>query len=132
MACTRTFTHSLQLAALVLLHPLCCLGRWNFEGRSELIVGTVLPLSMAYDESEVLMGYRFWEEYTNSEGGVRIGDTRIPVRLVVLDNEGDLDQNERLYKKLVQEDGADVLLGGRTATIHGLSRTSIELDVLTI
>eukprot|EP00961_Rhodomonas_salina_P242563 3276552-Rhodomonas_salina.1 len=120
-------------AVLVLLFPLCCFGRWNFEDKTELIVGAVLSLSgVAYDGSEILMGYRFWEEYTNSEGGVRIGDTRIPVRLVVLDNEGNLDRDEDLYKKLFQEDGADVLLGSLTSTVYGLSRISTELDVLTV
>ena len=57
-------------------------------------------------------GYRLWLDWVNNEyGGIKVGDERYKVELIMYDDEGDPDTAARLVEKLINEDRVDFLLG---------------------
>ena len=57
-------------------------------------------------------GYGVWLDWVNNEyGGIKIGDERYRVELIMYDDEGDPDTAARLVEKLINEDRVDFLLG---------------------
>ncbi len=57
-------------------------------------------------------GYLVWLDWVNNEyGGIKVGDERYKVELVMYDDEGDPDTASRLVEKLINEDRVDFLLG---------------------
>ncbi len=57
-------------------------------------------------------GYGVWLDWVNNEyGGIKIGDERYRVELIMYDDEGDPDTAARLVEKLISEDRVDFLLG---------------------
>ena len=57
-------------------------------------------------------GYVVWLDWVNNEyGGIKIGDERYRVELIMYDDEGDPDTAARLVEKLISEDRVDFLLG---------------------
>ncbi len=57
-------------------------------------------------------GYRVWLDWVNNEyGGIKVGDERYKVELIMYDDEGDPDTAARLVEKLINEDRVDFLLG---------------------
>ena len=63
-------------------------------------------------------GYGLWLDWVNSEyGGVKIGDERYRVELIMYDDEGDPDTAARLVEKLINEDRVDFLLGPYSSSL---------------
>ena len=57
-------------------------------------------------------GYGVWLDWVNNEyGGIKVGDERYKVELIMYDDEGDPDTAARLVEKLINEDRVDFLLG---------------------
>ncbi len=57
-------------------------------------------------------GYNTWLDWVNNEyGGIKVGDERYKVELIMYDDEGDPDTAARLVEKLINEDRVDFLLG---------------------
>ena len=57
-------------------------------------------------------GYGVWLDWVNNEyGGIKVGDERYKVELIMYDDEGDPDTAARLVEKLISEDRVDFLLG---------------------
>ena len=57
-------------------------------------------------------GYGLWLDWVNNEyGGIKVGDDRYKVELIMYDDEGDPDTAARLVEKLINEDRVDFLLG---------------------
>ncbi len=57
-------------------------------------------------------GYGVWLDWVNNEyGGIKVGNERYRVELVMYDDEGDPDTAARLVEKLINEDRVDFLLG---------------------
>ena len=57
-------------------------------------------------------GYGVWLDWVNNEyGGIKVGDERYKVELVMYDDEGDPDTAARLVEKLINEERVDFLLG---------------------
>ncbi len=57
-------------------------------------------------------GYSVWLDWVNNEyGGIKVGDERYKVELIMYDDEGDPDTAARLVEKLINEDRVDFLLG---------------------
>ena len=57
-------------------------------------------------------GYLVWLDWVNNEyGGIKVGDERYKVEIVMYDDEGDPDTAARLVEKLINEDRVDFLLG---------------------
>jgi len=57
-------------------------------------------------------GYGLWLDWVNDEyGGIKVGDDRYKVELIMYDDEGDPDTAARLVERLINEDRVDFLLG---------------------
>ena len=57
-------------------------------------------------------GYLVWLDWVNNEyGGIKVGDKRYKVEIVMYDDEGDPDTAARLVEKLINQDRVDFLLG---------------------
>ena len=57
-------------------------------------------------------GYLVWLDWVNNEyGGIKVGDERYKVEIVMYDDEGDPDTAARLVEKLINQDRVDFLLG---------------------
>ncbi|MEZ4861850.1 MAG: amino acid ABC transporter substrate-binding protein [Caldilineaceae bacterium] len=66
----------------------------------------------AREGKDTRQGYNLWLDWVNNEyGGVKIGDERYQVELVMYDDEGDPDTTAKLVEKLITEDEVDFLLG---------------------
>ena len=82
--------------------------------RKTLHFGAVLPLSGALTASgrEVACGYQYWMECVNRAGGLAIGADVYDLQLTLLDNASDPTQSANLTKRLIQNDGVQLMLGG--------------------
>lgn len=63
-------------------------------------------------------GYGIWLDWVNNEyGGIKVGDDRYQVELVMYDDEGDPDTTARLVEQLINEDHVDFLLGPYSSSL---------------
>ncbi len=59
-----------------------------------------------------------WLDWVNNEyGGVKVGEDRLRVELVMYDDEGDPDTAARLVEQLISEDQVDSLLGPYSSSL---------------
>ncbi len=66
----------------------------------------------------VRRGYLLWEDWVNDEyGGIKVGDDRYRVELVMYDDQGDTDTTAALVERLIDEDKVDFLLGPYSSTL---------------
>ncbi len=66
----------------------------------------------AREGKDTRQGYQLWVDWVNDEyGGVKVGDERYKVELIMYDDESDPDTTARLVEKLITEDKVDFLLG---------------------
>lgn len=99
---------------------------------TEIVVGTALPLTGA----EAVAGnaqkdaYEFAVKQVNAQGGLKIGDRRLPVRLIIDDNKNEPDTSANLYEKLATEDKVDFFLGTfNTANVVVDSRVAFKYQI---
>lgn len=72
----------------------------------------------AREGKDTRQGYLLWLDWVNNEyGGIRVGDERYKVELVMYDDEGDPDTAARLTEKLITEDKVDFLLGPYSSSL---------------
>ena len=98
----------------------------------EIVFGTSVPLAgpLAQFGEVIRDGYKFAVEEINENGGVDIGGVRHKIKLVVLDNQGNPNQVAGQVRKLVQSEGAVVLLGAVTPVFNApLSTAADQLKV---
>lgn len=82
----------------------------------DLVIGTSLPFAgpfASYGET-VRDGYQLAVTHINARGGVKIGGSSRPLKLVILDNQGDPNQVAAQGRKLIQSEKAVALLGALT------------------
>src|SRR5919106_5000078 len=75
----------------------------------EIVIGLPASLTGEFEAlgTQGLDGLNKWADWVNNEkGGIDVGGTMLPVRIVSGDDRSDLDTSLRLFEKLVQEDGA--------------------------
>ena len=100
---------------------------WERDAEKVIRIGAAVSATGRYttEGNDVRQGYRLWADWVNSEyGGIKVGDDRYKVELVLYDDEGDADTTARLVEKLIVEDGVDFLLGPYTS---GLTQRAIEV-----
>ncbi|MCY4114647.1 MAG: amino acid ABC transporter substrate-binding protein [Chloroflexi bacterium] len=73
----------------------------------------------------VRRGYLLWEDWVNNEyGGIKVGNDRYQVELIMYDDQGDTDTTAALVERLIDEDKVDFLLGPYSST---LTQPAIEV-----
>ena len=100
---------------------------WERDAEKVIRIGAAVSETGRYmrEGNDVQQGYRLWLDWVHNEyGGIKVGDDRYKVELVLYDDEGDGDTTARLVGKLISEDRVDFLLGPYTS---GLTRSAIEV-----
>ncbi len=89
------------------------------DERTEIVIGASLPLTGAESKAGARLrdGYDLAFAEAMAQGGVLIGDRRIPVRLKLVDDATDPQKAAALAADLVEKQGADFLLGSFTTPI---------------
>ncbi len=66
----------------------------------------------AREGKDTRQGYLLWQDWVNNEyGGIKVGNERYKVELIMYDDEGNPDTAARLTEKLITEDKVQFLLG---------------------
>lgn len=93
-------------------------------GRAELLIGTTVSSkgSSAASAAYQQQAYALWEEQVNQRGGL-LGR---PVKLVVLDDEGQPAAAVKLFEQLINQESVDLLLGPHTSSVTAAATTVTE------
>ncbi len=125
----------MAILALAVPAPLFGTGQQEGSEAGVIKIGASLPLTgdLAGLGKLVHNGYELWVQGVNAQGGIQVGDRRVPVRVVYYDDQSDPDTSARLTEKLITEDGVDFLLGpfGSRATFAATA-VAEDYDMITI
>ena len=100
---------------------------WESDAGVVIRVGAVVSETGRFVEegNAVRRGYRLWANWVNGEyGGLKVGDKRYRVELVLYDDGGDAAATASLVQRLIAEDEVDFLLGPYSS---GLTQSAIEV-----
>ncbi|MEX1134271.1 MAG: amino acid ABC transporter substrate-binding protein [Acidimicrobiia bacterium] len=102
----------------------------------EIVIGIPASLTGQYEAlgRQGLDGLNMFAEWVNNErGGIDVGGTKIPVRIVFGDDRSDKDTALRLFEKLVLEDGAHFMFASYSSGLT-LSQAPLadQLDVVSM
>jgi len=94
------------------------------QGASPIKIGGSLPLTGLFSESAkwIRAGYEFWEQDINRRGGL-LGR---PVKMIVYDDEGNVDKSVTYYERAVTVDKVGLVCGGPPGTISVALLAMIE------
>jgi branched-chain amino acid transport system substrate-binding protein len=82
-------------------------------------LGAVVPLTGRYGSggAQVRAGYEIAVEHLNAAGGIRVGDKKMPLELVLLDDESDATKTVSRLETLAAQ-GVVAYLGGYGSDLH--------------
>src|SRR6266403_5454108 len=112
------------LAALVL----ASLGLWPPLATAQAVkVGAVVPLTGRYGGggAQVRAGYEIGVEHVNAAGGVTVGGKKMPLELVLLDDESDATKTVARLESLGAQ-GVVAYLGGFGSDLHAAAASVAE------
>jgi branched-chain amino acid transport system substrate-binding protein len=112
------------LAALLL----ALLGFWPSLAAAQTIkLGAVVPLTGRYGGggAQVRAGYEIAVEQINAAGGVTVGGKKMPLELVLLDDESDATKTVARLESLASQ-GVTVYLGGFGSDLHAAAASVAE------
>src|SRR5499433_1935766 len=105
---------------LVLLSMATGLLGFGAEGIAQTAkVGAVVPLTGRYAAlgAQVRAGYEIGVEHTNAAGGVTVGGKKMPIELIILDDESDPTKTVARLETLATQ-GVVAYLGGAGSDLH--------------
>ena len=90
-------------------------------------VGTVVPLTGRYAAggAQVRAGYEIAVEDVNRAGGVTVGGAKVPLELVILDDESDATKTVARFESLAAQ-GVVAYLGGFGSDLHAAAASVAE------
>ncbi len=96
-------------------------------GAQTIKVGAVVPLTGRYGAggAQVRAGYEIAIEHINAAGGVAIGDKKMPLELVLLDDESDATKTVSRLETLAAQ-GVIAYLGGFGSDLHAAGASVAE------
>ncbi len=120
----------LLLMVLVLSGALLVSPGWS-QAPPAIKIGATLAVTGVFSPEfgpTFLQFMREWEKLVNEEGGVLVGDLgrRLPVQLIVFDDESSPDKSVELYEKLGAVDKVDIFLGPSSSPITLRASTMAE------
>ena len=103
---------------------------WS-QAPSTIKIGATLAVTGAFSPEwgpTFLQFMREWEKIVNEEGGVLVGDLgrKLPIQLIIYDDESSPDKSVELYEKLGAVDKVDAFLGPSTSPITLRASTVAE------
>ena len=105
---------------VVALLVLAFVGIWALPAWAQAIkVGAVVPLTGRYGGggAQVRAGYEIAVEHVNAAGGVTVGGKKMPLELVLLDDESDATKTVSRFETLAAQ-GVVAYLGGFGSDLH--------------
>ncbi len=115
----------MRFLALLLL---AVVGVWPFPAAAQSIkLGAVVPLTGRYGSggAQVRAGYEIAVEHVNAAGGVAVGGKKMPLELVLLDDESDATKTVSRLETLAAQ-GVVVYLGGFGSDLHAAASSVAE------
>src|SRR5581483_10725580 len=112
---------------LVLLLPLL-LAVWPSMAAAQTVkIGAVVPLTGRYGPggAQVRAGYEIAVEHLNAAGGITVGGKKLPVELVLLDDESDATKTVARLETLAAQNVA-AYLGGFGSDLHAAAASVAE------
>ena len=112
------------LALLVLAF----VGLWPLAAAAQSIkVGAVVPLTGRYGGggAQVRAGYEIAVEQINAAGGVSMGGTKVPIELILVDDESDATKTVSRFESLAAQ-GVVAYLGGFGSDLHAAAASVAE------
>lgn len=107
-------------AATALMLPACGTQTEKAAQGSLIKIGAPLSLTGTLNVEGKLTqeGYKFWEDWINKQGGIKIGNTLHKVEVKIEDDESKAATSAIIAQRLLSQDGAQFLLGpyGSAAT----------------
>ena len=100
---------------IILLTAICLMSHLPADAKDKIYLGSAItlsgPLARPADIMQVSV-YKMWAEETNAQGGILLGNSgkRMPVELVLRDDQGNPEKCSALVKELIQKDKVDLLL----------------------
>ena len=99
---------------------------WESDADRVIRIGAAVSETGRFVEEggAVRRGYRLWADWVNGEyGGIKVGDDRYRVELVLYDDESEPASTRALVERLIADDRVDFLLGPYSS---GLTQAAIE------
>jgi len=86
----------------------------------EITVGFSMSLTGMYAPGAAgqMQAYQLWEERVNKAGGLKVGDKKVPVKLVYYDDKSQAQTAVKVYEKLITQDKVQVVLSPYGTSIH--------------
>ena len=120
---------------LVALAVFICLTVMPSAAENVIKIGAAVSLTgkMAYEGKMVHDGYKVWESWVNSHGGIKVGDKVYTVKMIYYDDESEPVRGAKLTEKLITEDKVQFLMGPFSSSIT-FATTAIgeKYDIITI
>jgi branched-chain amino acid transport system substrate-binding protein len=134
-AASRTTRHILVVFAALALSVAACApteeetDSGDTEIPDEILIGATLPLTGEEADAGGYFkeGYELAFKEIEQEGGLQLGDKKVPVRLKLLDDTSNPSTAVNLAERLV-EDGAHALLGTYSTTLVQAQSTAAERE----
>jgi branched-chain amino acid transport system substrate-binding protein len=81
-------------------------------GKDKIVIGAARPISgglSSFEEANFGPAYKVWVEDVNKDGGIFVAEygKKLPVEMLVYDDQSDMDTSMRLLTKLIEEDKVD-------------------------
>ncbi|HDQ13886.1 MAG TPA: branched-chain amino acid ABC transporter substrate-binding protein, partial [Sediminispirochaeta sp.] len=88
-------------------------GQGEAEEVEVIKIGAAVSLTgdLARFGTMVQQGYELWKETVNEQGGIQVGDRKLPVEIIYYDDQSDSSTAARLTERLIVDDGVQFLLG---------------------
>jgi ABC-type branched-subunit amino acid transport system substrate-binding protein len=120
-----------MLIALVIAGSLLASSGWSQAQPSVIKIGATLAVTGPFSAEwgpTFLQFMREWEKVVNEGGGVLVSDMgrRLPIQLVIYDDESVPDKAVELYERLGAVDGVHIFLGPSTSPITLRASTVAE------
>ena len=78
--------------------------------QDKIRIGAARPISgvnAIFEQAHFGPAYKVWVEDVNKAGGLTVAGKKLPIEMVVYDDQSDMDQSMRLLNKLMKEDKVD-------------------------
>lgn len=112
----RTKTIALICAFLLVLGSAAVFAGGDKESAEEpevIKIGASVSLTgnLSRFGNMVKNGYELWKDTVNAQGGIQVGDKKLPVEIIYYDDQSDNQTSAKLTEKLITQDKVQFLLG---------------------
>ena len=102
----------IQILIAVFLVPFIIVGTLQGAEKKEVTIGYAISMTGRFADGglDTERGYQVWLDRISQEGGLLVGDKRLPVKFKSYDDESNPSNCVKLYERLITNDKVDLLL----------------------